>query len=83
MSEEGDVIRIETREEKGYVYVNVIDDGHGKQTELPTQKKHKSVGTQNVKTRLKILCDGEMTLTKNDDGTVASIKIPSEKAKIQ
>ena len=81
MSEEGDVIRIETREEKGYIYVNVIDDGHGKQTEIPTQRKHKSVGTKNVKTRLKLLCDGEMTLTKNDDGTVASIKIPAEKAR--
>ena len=81
MSEEGGVIRIETREEKGYIYINVIDDGHGKQTELPTQKDHKSVGTDNVKTRLKILCEGEMTLEKSENGTVASIKIPAEKAR--
>ena len=81
MSEEGDVIRIETREEKGFIIVSVKDDGHGKQTELSTQKKHKSVGTANVKTRLKILCDGEMTLEKTDKGTEAMIKIPADRAK--
>ncbi len=81
MSEEGDVIRIETKEEGGYIYVNVIDDGHGKQMELSAHKKHKSVGTQNVKTRLKILCDGEMLLNKSEDGTTASIKIPSDRAR--
>jgi len=82
MSEEGDIIRIETKEEGGYVLVKVIDDGHGKQTELSTQKKHKSVGTANVKTRLKILCDGEMTLNKSDEGTEAIIKIPAYKVKM-
>lgn len=82
MSEAGDVIRIETKEEGGYVLVKVIDDGHGKQTELSTQKKHKSVGTANVKTRLKILCEGEMTLNRSDEGTEAVIKIPAAKAKI-
>ena len=81
MSEAGDVIRIETKEEGGYVLVKVIDDGHGKQTELSTQKKHKSVGTANVKTRLKILCEGEMTLNRSDEGTEAVIKIPAAKAK--
>ena len=82
MSEAGDVIRIETKEEGGYVLVKVIDDGHGKRTELSTQKKHKSVGTANVKTRLKILCEGEMTLNRSDEGTEAVIKIPAAKAKI-
>ena len=82
MSEAGDIIRIETKEEGGYVFVKVIDDGHGKQTELSTQKKHKSVGTANVKTRLKILCDGEMILNKSDEGTEAIIKIPASRAKM-
>ncbi|SEP85382.1 Histidine kinase [Lachnospiraceae bacterium NE2001] len=82
MSEEGDVIRIETKEEGGFILVKVIDDGHGKQTELATQKKHKSVGTANVKTRLKILCDGEMSLNKSEEGTEAVIKIPYERARL-
>ena len=82
MSEEGDVIRIETKEEGGFILVKVIGDGHGKQTELSTQKKHKSVGTANVKTRLKILCDGEMSLNKSEEGTEAVIKIPYDRARL-
>ncbi len=80
MSEEGDEIRIETKEEGGYVMIIVSDDGHGKKTELPTQKKHKSVGTKNVKTRLNILCDGELSIEKGENGTSSIIKIPADKA---
>ncbi len=79
MSTEGDDILIQTKEENGYIVIRVVDDGHGKQTELTTQKKHKSVGTKNVKTRLKILCDGEMSLNKSPEGTEAMIKIPKKK----
>ena len=50
-------------------------------TELSTQKKHKSVGTNNVKTRLKILCDGEMKINRSDSGTEAVIRIPEIKAR--
>lgn len=81
MSEAGDVIKIETKEEGGYVLIIVSDDGHGKKTELSTQKKHKSVGTANVKTRLKILCDGELSLNKSENGTQAIIRIPADKVK--
>ncbi|MCR5214888.1 MAG: histidine kinase [Eubacterium sp.] len=80
MSEKGDEILIQTKEEKGYIIITVKDDGHGKKTEISTQKKHKSVGTQNVKTRLSLLCDGEMTLNKSPQGTEAIIKIPANKA---
>lgn len=81
MSEAGDVIKIETKEEGGYVLIIVSDDGHGKRTELSTQKKYKSVGTANVKTRLKILCDGELSLNKSENGTQAIIRIPADKVK--
>lgn len=81
MSEAGDVIKIETKEEGGYVLIIVSDDGHGKKTELSTQKKYKSVGTANVKTRLKILCDGELSLNKSENGTQAIIRIPADKVK--
>ena len=80
MSEDGNVIRLETRLEGGYIIVRVRDDGRGKQTSLPTQNKHKSVGTKNVITRLKILCDGEFILNKSPDGSEAIIKIPEFKA---
>lgn len=81
MSEDGNVIRLETRLEGGYIVVRVCDDGRGKQTSLPTQNKHKSVGTKNVITRLKILCDGEFILNKSPDGSEAIIKIPEFKAR--
>ncbi|MCR5105402.1 MAG: histidine kinase [Eubacterium sp.] len=78
MSEEGDEIRLETKEENGFVVITVSDDGHGGKTELPTQKKHKSVGTKNVKTRLALLCEGELSIEKSENGTSSIIKIPAK-----
>ena len=76
MSSEGDKVVIQTMVEKGYVLIKVKDNGHGERTELPTQKKRQSVGTKNVRTRLSILCDGELSINKTDKGTEAVIKIP-------
>ena len=76
MSTDGNRIVIETKEENGYIVISVTDDGHGIRTELPTQKEHRSVGTKNVMTRLKIMCDGTLTVNRNSDGTEAVIKIP-------
>ena len=78
MSEEGEKIRIETYREKGHVVIAVHDDGHGKKTQLQTQKSYKSVGTENVRTRLSLLCHGELKIEKNDTGTTATIRIPEE-----
>ena len=76
MSEEGEKIRIRTFREKGYIVITVQDDGHGKAVQLQTQKRYKSVGTENVRTRLRILCQGELSIEKTDAGTTASIRIP-------
>lgn len=76
MSTEGEKILIETKEEKGYYLIRVADDGHGASTELPEQKKKKSVGTANVKTRLKVLCNGTLSVNKLEVGTESVIKIP-------
>ena len=76
MSEEGDRIRIRSFTEGGYIKIQVIDDGHGKKTRLPTQKAYKSVGTENVRTRLKLLCNGELSIRKLEQGTEAEIRIP-------
>ncbi len=81
MSEEGEKIRIETLREKGYIVIRVHDDGHGKKTRLQTQKSYKSVGTENVRTRLKILCQGELSIDRTDSGTTASIRIPEVESK--
>lgn len=80
MSAEGDRILIETKLEKGYIVIRVWDDGHGKKTELSTQKDHRSVGTKNVMTRLKLLCDGELSVRHMNEGTEAVIRIPAGKA---
>ena len=76
MSEEGEKIRIETFREKGYIVIRVSDDGHGRKTELQTQKRYKSVGTENVRTRLKLLCDGKLSIDRKEEGTEAVIRIP-------
>ena len=81
MSEDGNAIRLETREEGGYIIIRVTDDGHGRKSSIPTQKKHKSVGMNNVITRLKILCDGEFVLNKSEEGSEAVIKIPEYRAR--
>ncbi|MBR3539216.1 MAG: histidine kinase [Eubacterium sp.] len=81
MSEEGEKIRIGSRINKGYIELYVSDDGHGKKTRLPTQKSYKSVGTDNVRTRLQLLCEGELSINKSEKGTVATIRIPEMKAK--
>lgn len=76
MSTEGEDIVISTKREKGCYVITVSDDGHGKRTELPTQKEHRSVGIRNVRTRLKLMCDGEVIIRQTGQGTVQIIKIP-------
>ena len=80
MSEEGDRIRMGTRLNKGYIEIFVSDDGHGKATKLATQKHYKSVGTENVRTRLRLLCDGKLSIDRSEAGTEAVIRIPEMKA---
>lgn len=81
MSEKGEKVRIETRREKGYIVISVEDDGHGGKTQLQTQKSYKSVGTENVRTRLRLLCDGKLSVKKQEKGTLAEIRIPEGRAK--
>ncbi len=76
MSTEGSRVVIETKIDSGFIIISVSDDGHGKKTELKSQKDHKSVGTKNVMTRLKLLCDGELSINPGPEGTVSTIKIP-------
>lgn len=77
MSTQGDSVVIGTKMEKGYYVITVSDDGHGIRSELSTQKEHKSVGTKNVRTRLKLLCDGELSIRQTVQGTVQTIRIPA------
>ena len=80
MSEEGDRIKVGSRMEKGYIEIYVSDDGHGRKTELQSQRSYKSVGTENVRTRLQLLCEGELSLERSEYGTTALIRIPAMKA---
>ncbi len=76
MSTEGDSIVICSKIEKGYYVITISDDGHGIKTELSTQKEHKSVGIGNVRTRLKLMCNGELSIKQTKQGTIQIIKIP-------
>lgn len=76
MSTEGNKVTISTRIKKGFYVITISDNGHGKRTELPSQKKHKSVGTGNVRTRLKLMCNGELFIRQTERGTDQIIRIP-------
>ena len=76
MSTEGNKVTISTRIKKGFYVITISDNGHGKRIELPSQKEHRSVGTANVRTRLKLMCKGELYINQTDDGTDQIIRIP-------
>jgi sensor histidine kinase YesM len=76
MSTKGDSVVIGTKIDKGYYVITVSDDGHGERTELPTQKNHKSVGINNVRTRLKLMCGGDLSISQTEQGTTQIVRIP-------
>ena len=76
MSTEGGKVTIRTRIDKGFYVISVSDDGRGIRTELKTQKEHRSVGIKNVRTRLRLMCKGELSIIQTEHGTTQSIRIP-------
>ncbi len=72
----GGKIEIQTREEKSYITISVSDDGSGLENQMATQKKHKSVGMENVRMRLKLMCDGKMEFLQTKEGTKVIVRIP-------
>lgn len=75
--EDGGTIRIRTYRSDGYAFVSVEDTGIGFDTGNEYNEGRSHIGIDNVRGRLKAMCNGTLTLESTpDSGTVAVIKIP-------
>lgn len=81
MKEDGGTVTIATREEDDCYKVIITDDGVGFDTTKPVKDDGRShVGMENVRQRLKELCDAEVIIESEiGKGTVATIRIPKTK----
>ncbi|MBR6717912.1 MAG: histidine kinase [Oscillospiraceae bacterium] len=70
---------IRTEEAGRFVRITVSDNGSGGCTITEKQKRHQSIGLQNVRTRLETQCGGNISFSRNGSGTDAVITIPLEK----
>ncbi len=80
MKEDGGTVTIATREEADCYKVIILDDGVGFDTSKPIEDDGRShVGMENVKQRLKELCDADITIESVvGEGTAATIRIPKK-----
>ncbi len=73
--DKGGKLRIATRRTDDRIIIEVIDDGSGKSSITPKQKKRKGVGVENVRARLRSISNGELDIIKGEHGTTARITI--------
>ncbi len=80
MKEDGGTVTIATRETDKAYEVIVSDDGVGFDTSAPPKNDGRShVGMENVKQRLKEMCNAEVIIeSEPGKGTVSTIRIPKE-----
>lgn len=82
MKEDGGTVTIATREEGDCYKVIITDDGVGFDTSKPIEDDGRShVGMENVKQRLKELCDADVIIESEIGvGTTATIRIPKKES---
>ena len=67
-------ISISTRRQDGYAEITVDDSGPGYQ---PADDNEPHIGLDNVRERLKMMCKGDLTISRRDcGGTIVTIWIP-------
>lgn len=76
MKPEGGTVTISTREEADGWRITVSDDGVGFSAITPQQKQRRSIGIDNVRTRLAAQCGGTLHMESSDGGTTATVFIP-------
>ncbi len=69
-------VKITTEEFGGMVRIIVTDNGKGAALTLK-QKEHQSVGTENVKQRLALMCNGTLEIELTSQGARSVITIPA------
>lgn len=79
MKEDGGTVVISSREHPDHFEVTVSDDGVGFDTSVKKEDGRSHVGMENVKNRLRTMCDAEIDITSAvGEGTKVTIKIPKE-----
>lgn len=71
----GGLVKINVYDEPDYIMIEVWDDGSGGNKLTDVQKDRKSIGIENVRLRLKAMDKGELSITQNEKGTSAVIRL--------
>ena len=74
----GGVVTIRTFLEGENAVVTVEDNGSGFGSETAQQAHHRSIGIQNVRDRLSLICGGELSIVNTGNGTIVRMTIPKE-----
>lgn len=75
-------VTVKTEENEDSIIITVSDNGKGIHL-TDIQKDHYSVGIENAKKRLEILCKGTLEITFTDTGCTAVITLPQKKLKTE
>lgn len=70
-------VKIKTEEFGGMIRIIITDNGKGAAL-TPKQKEHQSVGTENVRQRLALMCNGALDIELIDRGAESVITIPAK-----
>ena len=73
--EKGGLVQIMVRDEPDCIQIEVKDDGSGGNKLTDAQEGRKSIGLENVRLRLKALDMGELTVSQDESGTSAVIRL--------
>lgn len=68
-------MQIIVHDEPDCILIEVRDDGSGGNKLTDAQEGRKSIGLENVRLRLKALDMGELTVTQDESGTAAVIRL--------
>ncbi len=71
-------ISVSTSLEDNNAVIVVADNGNGYVSETRQQGEHRSIGVQNVRERLKIICGGSLSIANTGHGTIVRITVPLE-----
>jgi len=74
----GGIVTIRTYLEDAQVNILIEDNGTGYGSETKQQAEHRSIGVKNSKERLKLMCNGELSVISTGTGTIVRIQIPQQ-----
>ena len=76
--QKGKVI-LKTRRENDQVVITVWNNFEGKRSVTEGQKKHRSIATENIRSRLKYFCEGTYEIDIRETDAIATIRLPMNK----